>query len=409
VSSRSAQFVLKALDSGDEALVDLSDVRLDDLDVGEIRLAPPPLLAKGRVTAWDGSPIAGAIVQLLLRDPAVGGATAPLGYGVVEWEEEPGCVARTNADGRFELRGDARSRPTALSVTALHFASNERLPFTPGQHGVDVVLPRASILRGRIALDRVELGEQLLLRVTSSNGSTASTRCQADGRFVFRDPPKFPLDLELQVAGEDDPFQVVEAIESPDDPRWREIPLAPRARCIDVDVVSAAGQPLGRFEATQLLPNGSERELKGRAGRVTLVTSREYVALRIRAAGHGSAELSDVCESRVVTLPRALQIRLVVPSELAPRNDALGFNVLLRSADDPKAPWTRGHWRLGGPNEVSVPSAGSWLLSWSACNTTTGRSHALSTEPIEVTDCDATDATLNVTAEALRAAWEKVR
>lgn len=259
-TATSHQLWLRALRDFDEPLAPPAEARFDvvvpesgEVDVGVVKLAPPPLIVGGSVVDDDGLPVEAAGVRIQIDKP------------VKELYRTVHLIGtRSGADGRFEVRGDIP--PGRLKVVASRggFLSAKPVAFDAGAADVSLQLRIGGSVAGFVRLPE-GFASGLLharLRLASDNGRTEVQRVDPDGRFEFGMLQPELWDFELLLGKEADAAErlvlfhqvAVHKAEQTQDPRLLELDLASLAHVVDVTVrvpggELAAGGAIGRAAA----------------------------------------------------------------------------------------------------------------------------------------------------------------
>jgi len=234
-------------------------------DVGSIRLLPLPRIVAGHVLDEVGAPIAGASVSARRATGAHVGMH----------------VARTDANGAFELRAATLDDPVAraddgielsLEAVAAGYVQREAASAGPGDARVVVVLARAGALDARLVLPDGVAPRSIALRARPGNaapddpwfaGGVARESAPgevhgraADGavRYAIPSLPVGAHVLEVRLVGPHPPLAVldgVEAFATPEGSPARAVALDPRLDPLDLR---------GRVATVALQPRGADGE-----------------------------------------------------------------------------------------------------------------------------------------------------
>jgi len=134
-------------------------------DVGDLASGGPTILA-GRVTDLDRRPLAGANVEIRWALPQEGGSrSVQISASGEPNEGRTVFHSITDADGRFRLLGSwpDLGKWTAQASHPEHLPAT--VPIAPGAANVEILLPRASKLRGRILVDPEISLERLTVKI----------------------------------------------------------------------------------------------------------------------------------------------------------------------------------------------------------------------------------------------------
>ncbi|HYC78602.1 MAG TPA: Ig-like domain-containing protein [Planctomycetota bacterium] len=303
------------------------------LEAGAVWEAPtltwprPPILVAGRVLGPDDAPVVGATVRVV--DHMIPGA-GPMDLSVRPVE----AVARSDANGRFEVRAAAPSPPPAvptLRATASHAAGrSEPTAFRTGAD--DLVLrlvPDGAVRGGLRRADLVRRGA-LFLRLTptdrlrpvstTEDGLNVSLG-EAEGAFEFRSVPAGTYDFVAQwkstelatVKG------VVVAPGRPtEDPRLRDLVLGADMFEARVIVRDASGAPASGA-SVRLTPGGARtahgpvvvRTDDAGEAKHLFPEAPEFVAVCVGAAGFLETTVEKASFPLEVTLSPGAAARVV--------------------------------------------------------------------------------------------------
>jgi len=350
------------------------------VDLGELRLAAPPVLAAGLVVDGRGRPVPRATVRVNRRqtlefdvqEGALGlGGGSRLEPGVDRDADAPVArvgEARTDRSGRFELRvrthevGDPEGlvlvasarRPERHATAALRVgATDHRLAFAgEGTFAVDlsgIPRPVRQLLRARLhSRDRYASQRQL---------ATHSERVELAvpaGRYVLE--VRFGLLLVAEVEGLVVPPGALCA-----DPRLAPLVLdrpveRRRLRVQDAEGEAVAPDRLWYAPATfgdaldVPVDPFAPGDLAGEVVWFTVVDPR--VEAYLGADGFAPAEITGIADGGTVVLERLARVRLVFEGAAPPSRDELSAMLLL---EDGGAPDTASPFELdgvGGPPAI---------------------------------------------------------
>lgn len=216
-----------------------------ETDAGEVRLAPVPLLAAGRVVDETGRPIAGARVALQLRT---------MRRNRENWREDSSSSGRSDADGKFELRGLANGSAYRLAAQHADFATTfEACRLGATDHQITVRSGR--YLTGRVLLDGSIPARAIHLYAVppdtptgpENRGPRSSLTTGGDFRLG---PTELPLvDLWIWDPTLDRVLTVVPDVapaspDAPPDPRLDPLDLTGRLRVVRIRCLGPNGQPI---------------------------------------------------------------------------------------------------------------------------------------------------------------------
>jgi hypothetical protein len=315
---------VQALDwRGIRAMSDWRDATLGDeatTELGEVSLQDAPLWAAGEIVNENGEPVPWVEVgvscpEMLQR------STLPQTMTVVRSENSSRTRpyhTRSDAEGRFEIRGPVPSGPFRLEFHRPGHLDAERDEVRPGTTGLEVTLPRFGRLEGRLLLPAGLVPGQVSVDVFRSGGKRVRALPPGlDRRFEVERLLPGVYDVGIRVAGGSVaevriPGVEVRGAATSRDPRLAEVDLRSRLAMLTLRVVGDDGKPLP--DACCLLGGGSEpavRVCADEAGRARLWAGSTGIDVEVRAPGHRFLRLEGLATDRTVTLRRgyAVQIR----------------------------------------------------------------------------------------------------
>lgn len=360
------------------ALIGIAGVVLGQVkDLGDVILAPAPLLAAGRVVDETGAGVPRAMVQVI-EDFSLHSA-------------RPDLLTCCDGDGRFAIRGllDRATlglQPFKEGETCI---DSECTVVSKGTTEIELRIARGGTLAGRLLMDPGSPVEQLeiLLARFKQKGRTITTHLNAgqDGCFRSQVPPGI-ASLRFRVKGEDDPVLAIEGIEilaseSCRDPRLEAIDLRSPVRCLRIACRDESGLPIPDARASILRPRPSRPfdgilAMADREGVVRILTSKIPLDLQLGADGFRPSTLDGVAGDRGVVLKRCLPLRLVLTEgvgDLVP--EPFRLLVLLRGSPPSRAgkdalwsykPWWEGDGSFSAEGEALAAALepGTWWLEW---------------------------------------------
>jgi hypothetical protein len=369
----SHQLWLRALRDFDEPLAQPIEARFDvvvpesgEVDVGVVRLAPPPLIVGGRVVDDDGLPVEAAGVRVQIDKPV-----QEL-YRIVHL-----IGTRSAADGRFEIRGEIP--PGRLKVVASRggFLAAKPVAFDAGAPDVTLQLRMGGGVAGFVRLPEGFAFELLFarLRLASDNGRTSEVqRVDPDGRFEFGLLLPELWDFELLLGKEADAAErlvlfhqvAVHRAEQTQDPRLQELDLASLAHLVDVAVRVPGGElaPGGAIGRAAVFADGKRGTLSIplKGGRALVPCLTVPVPLQVVVPGFLAQTVRANDAPIDVLLYRGYPLRLRISGSLSKFPDLVALRVSAVPRDDsiasvgaaPSAPIKDGEAAL------VVPSTGRY-------------------------------------------------
>ncbi len=289
-------------------------------DLGDLRVEPPPLLAAGIVVDPSGQPVAGAHVV------AKGKGTARADEdSTAEFDALPGYIgstATTDAQGRFEMRGEAQGA-YVLAAGKDSYSDSDPVTIEAGRTNVTLALRAGGNVVAKVQLPgfldpRQVKGRLFTVRERAKNvrevGPKRIRTCGSDGSIEFQDVAPGAYSFELE-AGPLDPALVVDGIvviakETTKDPRLASISLAAKLKEIDVTVVDGAGRPIPQAEARTLTPRGSMAGKIVKDGVCRVVIDARGQTVVASADGFRPAVRDDVRSDVRLSLSGALTVTI---------------------------------------------------------------------------------------------------
>ncbi len=280
-------------------------------ELGDVILAPPPLLVAGRVESETGASVAGAELRLYFQTPGDGASWRPL------W------AFGTNADheGAFAIRGWVA--PGRLAVDARHpsHRPSDRLVVERGERDARLVLLAAGAIAGRVVLSEGVPAKRIVVGVRdpaapASEGVPHSARPDADGSFEILavSPGTWTVQIDAPDTVVTFDGVLVEAGETTRDPRLAEIDLRDLVFSFVLGVFDPEGAPVPGPRAVTIrpVPPGGPRTTWGRDGRIEILSITPAVDVTVQANGFRTRRLEGVREDTRVVLDRGIPVRLVL-------------------------------------------------------------------------------------------------
>jgi len=345
-SSRySNQLWLRATRDADEPLAQPIEARFDvvvpesgEVDVGVVKLAPPPLIVGGSVVDDDGLPVEAASVRVQIDKPV-----KEL-YRIVHL-----TGTRSAADGRFEIRGEVP--PGRLQVVASRggFLGAKPVAFDAGAPDVTLQLRMGGGVEGSVRLPEGFAFELLhaRLRLASNRGRTSVVqRLRSDGGFEFGMVQPELWDFELLLGKEADAAErqvlfhqvAVHRAEQTQDPRLQELDLASLVHLVEVAVrvpggELAAGGAIGRA-ATFTDGKRGTLSIPLKEGRALVPCLTVPVPLQVVVPGFLAQTVRAYDAPIDVLLYRGYPLRLRISGSLSKFPDLVALRVSAVPRDD---------------------------------------------------------------------------
>ncbi len=298
-------------------------------ELGDVILAPIPLIASGIVTDDAGTPVADASIGAHLEQVAADAAIRRPS----EWYLPKDATAISAPDGTFTLYALLPPKPLGLVVSTSTYRAAEPVRITPGVRGIRLVIPRPGNLTGRVVAPAGWLPSEFLVQFARkgagpaprAGGSTnVMERVGPDGRFALNKmaPGSGVVFLvhensrsEALVRLDD---VVVASGDAGPDPRLATLTVPGSSMLITARARGERGEPIPGTAVTVEAdgrPGHHRLESQGSAssGEVHLAfAERSPRTLTIRAPGHRAVTVKDVQADVTVTLTDGIPITVHV-------------------------------------------------------------------------------------------------
>jgi len=292
------------------------------IDMGDIVLAAPPLIAAGRVVDEAGQAVARAQVS----------AAAVPGEGAEGRELDPfgRLEVTSDVEGAFALRGSVNARRVRLLLAHSQLGA-EPCDVLVGSSGIEIVARQTGGVEGGLLIDPglPQGALHVTLRPEEGGADTDNSpdvrdqpvrAAHASFRFQKLLPGNYRLDVrsgrELLAAFD---HIVVRAREISRDPRIQSIDLTGRLNVFSLQLVppSEPFTPSGSVTYTSAvaLEPQNRFDLDG-ANPVLIVTSLPRIDAILRVDGCRIESLKDLAEHTEVRLRPGYAVRLLLPDEL---------------------------------------------------------------------------------------------
>ncbi|MCU0864216.1 MAG: hypothetical protein MUC36_10515 [Planctomycetes bacterium] len=292
-------------------------------ELGEVLLAPLPLLVHGIVVDDRGEPIADADVHVQQQDPP-----APDRDPAEAFHTLPLFRTRSGPDGTFAIDGELP--PGALRVRAdtdRHFAASLPLP-RPGQP-LRLEIARNGILRGRVLLPDWLPDRAISLQLVPFDPAAQPRGTMAielgrgrGGRFVVEPLRPGRYDARVLLRNVNEPLLVLpDVFVQPGetvDPRLRPLDLRASLHRYRLRAIDAAGQPLaldgpilGRLQ--NQFGTVEEAAFRWQGGRAELITPSPQADLTFFGRGLRTTRLSLPPGDHDVQLPTLRPVLVELP------------------------------------------------------------------------------------------------
>jgi hypothetical protein len=316
---------VRAAGAGTEARFELPQtLPLGVLELGEMRLAPPPksaLVAAGSVLDELGRAVAAAQIRVVR-------ASEPSGADDPHWLSHEVPPVASADDGTFEIRAELEPGEYALSLRKPGFQPIAARPFAVGSSELALELERGAALEGALRLEPELTSSPFYVALRRGAGEpSAKHRTWRDGSFFVRDVAPGRVDLLVYSIGASSPNTVVEDLElvageTSRDARIQALDLRGKFRKLEFTVRAPDGEPVrgGMVDAFSLDRASPSVSFAFPRDRVTLVVDRGPVDVRVRAHDCRPTWFrADEAPDELVMDPLlTVRLRLRAPFELAP-------------------------------------------------------------------------------------------
>lgn len=315
-----------------------------EIDLGDVYLRLPPLLASGRVVDQSGKGVPGALITLRPsgeRSEDPGQMLAALGS---RRHGDLGQIGVTDAEGRFELRDEVDA--TAFTIQASHADYSPLDPLEIGRGATHVVLTlyASGRIRGRMALDPWVPATSFQLLVFDANGNAvdAGVDIQNDGRFEIGGLTPGAYALAARVHQEETDLArveglAVEPLGTSEDPALDPLDLRGKVRVFKLSVQDRDGNAVPWFQIRRSAAGRSAfgaPDYNDGEEAYLLVTAERAVDVRISAEEYRTVELYGVSSDQIVNLRQALPIDVVLPENLRGIAEGCVISISLQRAAD---------------------------------------------------------------------------
>ncbi len=286
-------------------------------DLGDVVIAPAPVLAAGRVESSSGEPIAGAGIRVAVKFSA-----DDKGYQSGSWPD-----LRTDGEGAFELRSLTSGEELQLTPF-LEGLRGRAVRASVGETGILLVLRETGAIEGSVLLDEDIPAEEIRVGMRREDGESDGTpsrirrpEVDEDGRFALEEilPGRYRLDVQ---AGQGEILESFDSVHVPSgdvcrDPRLQAIDLRGRLFAHRLALVpptqDADVQGNLRFRKTGDEEGWAWKWFDERE--VVLVTPHEEVDVELAPSGFRGVRLEGLRGQRVIELLEGLSIRLILRTD----------------------------------------------------------------------------------------------
>lgn len=379
------------------------EVRLHDL--GDILLAPAPLIAAGMVVDERDQPLVRAEVQVF-----------ELPAGATKHRLRRDLLAVTDIAGRFALHGAVEGK---LFVEASHARARAgtKVAVEPGSAGVRLALARTGAIEASARFDEGREVE-VLFQAFDANGRIAGRSSLERGLHLVEGlaPGEYTLRCKWGAGGDAILAEVAGIVVHPGrttrDPRCAPLDLAGKVHPIALELGTASGTaPESVFALVRERGGPRAFGVDGQAvagGRTTLRSPWPAVELELRASGFRTVLLADVSGSASATFEPGLPVRLALdPAAL----ERLGGRVLtVRLAFEGASyarPTAAAVFDRDGRAELRVCDPGRYNVQLELAEERPGltplRRNSGSSQRVEVREGEAQETVIDLASEYVRA------
>jgi hypothetical protein len=313
-------------------------------DLGDVVLAPAPMLVSGRIVDASERPVTGASVRVE-RAYTQGPGAEPT-WNTALW-------GNVEQDGSFVFREAPPAPELRLVVDSSEHLRPAPIPFVPGTRDLEIVLVAGGALAGSIRVPEGVPASAFQLRASIPGHGPRTAFVEPDGSFVVRGLPAGSVDCAFLILAGSQELLEVQGVtvvdgETRRDPRLQEVDLAEGVRKLAVGVLLPDGSPAqsgwvrtlgqerpGQTPAAFVIENGAAHVLGRRAP----------LDLEINVPGFRIVRLAGVERDQQVRLEPAFAVRLVLPADvpLPPAGSSLQVGLERQDEGGTSAP---GHLNL---------------------------------------------------------------
>jgi protocatechuate 3,4-dioxygenase beta subunit len=348
-------------------------------DVGDLRVAPLPILLEGRVVDGQGRAVAGARITTWVRSAQGSG-----GIRRSQWTQEGDSRLRSGADGRFVLRS-AEKFDEFMLVARADGACSSPTRARSGERDVTLVVDHDGVLRGRLEFDENVSSDHLDIEVEPEAPEDPTRPMERDfwasvdpdGRFVVRGVRAGLYSVRVHLAGVDRPVTTVkgvrvEAGSERVDPRLDPLDLRKLGRWRNVRVLEPDGTPAREWTTKRVDPLDPDEFDFDWGGGPWLRLSTNEPPLWLGTESSLFERVDPLTVGDTIRLSPAPRVRLVVSPDCRwPTDASLEVSVMPVHGDDRFAEYVDDVWReleQGQPFELLAHELGAlevnlWLYA----------------------------------------------
>ncbi|GEM_PF-2066368 len=342
-----------------------------------------PLLLEGLVIDGRGNVVPAATVRLERHIVDTGG----FGMRMVETKPLPHLTTHTDAEGRFEVRGE-ESGAIVVSAAKEGFVLREEIECDVPATRVTLVVERAGAILVTVSPAALELAERVYVEVRSP-GDERDVDGMAgvfhEGRSLRSELLPGSFDVVIVGRLSRRPMHTVTDVfvregEVTEDPRLLDLDLGAVMNKIRVTVVDPDDQPVPGVIVWIHHGFGENGQKVDDNGSIELAAGLDGIDIAVREAGWRKVQHRAVTADLVIRLEQPLALRLVRPPG---RSAELGNLYLyvehVPSGDDPPASKGGSDWTLPEEQdavEVGFDVPGIYKVHWAVAFEFSGRGTA---------------------------------
>ncbi len=335
-------------------------------ELGDVVIAPGPLLAAGTVVRSDGTPIAHASVTLLVHQ----GKRFALAMH---------ANTVTDASGRFELRGCFDATRVRLLVQGPGLGLTT-LEADPGTSGLRVVLSPSGSIAGSVIVGGLVRPRDLFViasipgEAPDQSGGPRLVVPRADGSFAMEGLAEGTYRIEIKARGTDPVAFAVDGVrvapgETTADERLQGIDLSKRLFACELTVLAPDGKPLATEVNVSWKASDSAVEVRGGrwspSGSAKIVSPHEFLDATVDVDGFRRAHPERISGRRDVRMTPGLPVRVVLRGDVrAPEPPFFLQPVLVwREDENVDCGWSSRPFDAEGSTRVLAPLPGKYEVN----------------------------------------------
>ncbi len=390
--------------------------------VGIVNLPAPSRRIVGRVMGADGAGIPSARILISEHTPPSdsGGAGGLRGLGYIGMDYRPlgDHVARTDAEGRFEVSLPGEDGRYTLQASKPGFEPSLQVPVEAGGDDLEIRLERGGAIVGSVLLpDPVDAFRFSIALVDENERSREIVDpgygCESGapdlgGHFRIRRVPAGRHTLRITLAYVDELLLEVRDVEVIPgevtvDPRLQAIDLNDYVQVLGLSVVDVLDRPVP-LGWIRLFPVKEEtrccRRMLFAGGKTRHLLMHGAYRAEIEAKGFRSTSVAEVRDGQRIVLEGGLPRRFVLPAdlELPPEPWTLRLALHPPGGGKPTTPGPSAPGSLGGSSalqhtfgverefELALPEPGVWTVRWQVSRSAPRAFHHLPPTTVEIDD-----------------------